>query len=210
MSAVPVTAEQFTSLPHERANLHAMIAVEFGDFAEQVARDNLHALENGLHIVDAYLNPNGREGDGTAKVKTYPVGTSVLRVRVFGHAIQSYTRSVVILARLAARVRSDDDMLDRVNKATEAAVAKLATLDNDLWRAWVTSEKAHLDGPTAALLDVDGFGWAQGKGAVDKGYSTRIREQGTRIAKNRSEHAYTEQTAYLSEDDMIDSLTADW
>lgn len=203
MSAVPITAEQATSLKHERANLHAMIAIEFGDFAVQVIRDNAHATANGLHIVDAYSNPNGREGDGTSKVKTYPTNLRTI-------SVDRAVSNVRTLARLAARVRSDEAMLDTVNSATEAAVAKLATLDPSLWSAWVASEKAHLDGPTAALLDVDGFGWAQGKGKVDKGYSTRIREEGTRIAKNRSEHAYTEQTAYLSEDDMIDAVTSDW
>ena len=193
-------ADDAASLPWESVNAAARVADAFLRFAETVIADNLHAKRHGLKIVDAYVNPDGREGDGSAKVKTYP--TDLIVPEVFEAA-----QRVKTLARLAARCDRDD--IPTVDKAARAALAALSMLDADLWGAWVASEKAHMSGPEAAILEIDGFAWT----ASRKGHSTVIRNDDT--AQNYSKahkasHAYLSADGYVSEDDMIDSLTEGW
>lgn len=193
-------AEDGQSYPWEALNAGARVAEAFLRFAETVIADNLHARRHGLTIVNAYSNPDGREGDGSTKVKTYP--TDLIVPEVFEAASKVKT-----LARLGARAHADD--MPKIEAAQRAALAALGTLDTDLWSAWVASEKAHMPGPEAAILEVEGFAWT----TSHKGHCTEIRYRDDAQSYTRQGKHYTRDmtpTAYVSEDDMIDSLTEGW
>lgn len=200
-SATPDLHEpQMTDLPHATCNAGARVADAFLRFAQTVIADNLHARQHGLKIVDAYVNPDGREGDGSAKVKTFP--TDLIVPTVF-EAVER----VKVLARLAARASADDQ--PTIERAMRASMAKLASLDSELWSAWVASEKAHMSGPDAAILEIDGFAWSSSR----KGHSTVIRNDDSAqgyTRQHKASHAYLSTDGYVSEDDMIDALTESW
>lgn len=189
--------DRISDLPQATVNAAARIAVEYADFCRSVIRDNKHAQAHGLKIVDAYVNPDGREGDGSAKVKTYP---TTLRLSDVDVAERRVMRLALLAGRVAQLASRDDDM-PRVEGAVRSALAQLGTLDTDLWHAWVKSEKAHLSGPEAAILDVEGFAWT----ASRKGYVTEIRYREDAQAYTRQGKHYVQgmdASAYLSERDM--------
>lgn len=178
----------------ETVNACVRVALAFQDFARAVVRDNREAA-NGKTLIDAYVNPNGREGDGTSKVKTYPTEIRPVDVREIVSSLRT-------LGRLAHRVRTDDDMLAKVDRAARVHMARLANLDRALWDAWTGCEKSHMPADEAAVLDIDGFAWT----ASHKGHTTTIRYNETAQRHDRahkSAHAYMAQNAYLSERDML-------
>lgn len=181
------------SLSHEPVNACVRVALAYSDFVRAVVRDNREAL-SGKVLIDAYTNPNGREGDGTRKVKTFPTDVRPCDVRQIVESLRT-------LSRLAHRVRSDQDLLDTVERSARAQMSKLAMLDRSLWDAWTQSEKAHMGGADAAILDVDGFAWTSSR----KGHSTTIRYDESAQGHDRahkSAHAYMGSSAYVSERDV--------
>jgi hypothetical protein len=181
------------SLAHEPVNACVRVALAYQDFCRAVVRDNREAA-NGKKLIDAYVNPDGREGDGTAKVKTYP--TEILPCDV-----RQIVESLRTLSRLAHRVRADVDMMATVERAARVQMARLANLDRDLWNAWTTSEKAHMGGADAAILDIDGFAWT----ASRKGHTTEIRYSETAQGHDKahkSAHYYMHAAGSVSERDI--------
>lgn len=187
------------SLPQETANAAARVALAYGDFLSNVISDNAHAAANGLKVVDAFSSPDGREGDCSARVKTFPTDLTQ------GQVDRAVSR-VLTLSRLAGRVSrlaSRDEDMPKLERSVRASLAQLGTLDADLWQVWTTSAKAHLSGEDAAILDADGFAWT----ASRKGYATTIRYDETAQNYSRNGKSYTQgmdAMAYVSERDMLD------
>lgn len=182
------------SLPWEAVNACIRVAVSYSDFLRAVVRDNVHAAAKGLFVIDAYVNPDGREADGSKKCKTYPTDVAPVDAK-------RLVRSLRTLGTLAARVCTDAEALETVERAATARLAELANLDRSLWGAWTTSEKAHLSGHEAALLDIDGTAWTKSR----KGHVTEIRYRDdaqafTRAAK--TDQGYI-QTHSFSERDLL-------
>jgi hypothetical protein len=179
-----------TDLPHGTVNAMLRVGYGFERFALAVIRDNLHARKNGWTLKNAYLNPDAREKG--EQVKTYPT-------EIIAPDVAEITRGMRTLAVLAARVHADD--VPTIERAMRAKLAALGNLDRDLWTAWVTHEKAHLDSVAASVLETDGFAWTDSR----KGHGTEIRyndsaEKGMRAYK--ALHSGAAPTAYLSERDM--------
>lgn len=188
--------EGLTDLPQSVANAAFTVGVEFGDFAECVIADNLAAQVNGWRVVNAYEKPDGREKEGQS-IKTWPTDVSLAD-------IEARIARLRTLARLAARAAQIEDAdMSAIEVACKGALASLGSLDRDLWDAWVRSEKAHLPGPVAALLDVDGFAWTSSR----KGHVAEIRYREDAQSYNRAnrpDHSYMEADGYLSESDLAE------
>lgn len=196
-SAPDLHDDMITDLPHAAVNATLRCAIGFDRFVSAVIADNRHASQHGLTVIDAYSSPNGREGDCSAKIKTFPTTAT----RADYAPLIGRIRTLAVLAGRVTKLASCDDDMPVIDRAARATFAQMSMIDGDLWRAFVASEKAHLDGPAAAILDTDGFAWT----ASRKGHATTIRNDASAtnyVKSHKSSHYYLDGGASLSERDM--------
>lgn len=182
------------SMPHALANACALIADDFSSFALEVienARGAVReAIETGARIECASKRPSGRGRPPKGIIFAYMPDADPKDIRM-------RAKAVLTAARIAGMVRFDEEAVEVANRSARAKLAALFTVDPLLYSIYVQQGKAHLTGPSAALLDIDGTAWTKSL----KGHDASMRASGY-VGANRSEHQYHATNAYLSEQDI--------
>lgn len=177
--------DQISDLPHASVNATLRVSMGFERFCQSIIADNDHAARNGLTLIDASVNPDGREGDCSKRIKSY-----VTSARSGSYSrIMARIRTLAILAGRVSALESADDDMPIIEGAIRESFARMTRIDSNLWHVFVASEKQHIAGPDAAILEIDGGAWS----GSAKGHSTTIRYNETAdnyLRSHKSSHRY--------------------
>ncbi len=185
-----------------------------------VAPENLHYFANGpinVQLPSGHWTNRDKDLDRkvTLCVRAHVPAIHPAACERLTDSIVAYARIGGLLARNAPKNGPEYNARKSGIAACEQramdALATLSELDADMWHVWCKDEgKAYLNGPEAALLDIDGHG--QTTGSVDKGDSARIRNDETAEAftKNgRSEQSGAIPTGSFSTRDFAAMMSGE-
>lgn len=208
--------------PQGTVNLLCMVALDFADFVQICAKDVEEAALYNLPVSDprssGYDSPGGRAlgvmayrkdafGPGLDeyvmdKLKAYTPTCNVEDLHSIARSMRAYSQ----LAGRVARYADSTDDIARIEEAAYSALSRMRALDADMWHIFRETGKQHLNGVEAALADVDGHSWTDGK--VYKGQCEHTRNDPSAqvyVKNGKAMHAYVAARGSVSERDMLAS-----